>query len=79
MKYLIKMQDTTPLKIHYFFKNRFLVKESGKNKQEIACFVKASATVLENLKCNILSDSSSLVVDDSEELVSNVISIKCYD
>ncbi|NWZ61741.1 DTHD1 protein, partial [Acrocephalus arundinaceus] len=72
------IQDTTPLKILFFF-NRFLVKRSGKNKQEIACFIKAPATVLENLKCNILNDTSSLVVDDSEELVSNVISIECYD
>lgn len=62
-----------------FFFNRFLVKGSGKNKQEIACFIKAPATVLENLKCNVLNDTSSLVVDDSEELVSNVISIECYD
>uniref|UniRef100_A0A8C0VLG7 Death domain containing 1 n=1 Tax=Cyanistes caeruleus TaxID=156563 RepID=A0A8C0VLG7_CYACU len=65
-----------------FFFNRSLVKWSGKNKQEIeeiACFIKAPATVLEHLKCNILNDTSSLVVDDSEELVSNVISIECYD
>ncbi|NXI03184.1 DTHD1 protein, partial [Pachycephala philippinensis] len=57
----------------------FLVKESGRNKKEIACFIKAPATVLENLKCNIFNDTSSLVVDDSEELISNVISIECYD
>ncbi|KAF2983114.1 hypothetical protein EK904_011164 [Melospiza melodia maxima] len=37
------------------------------------------AIVLENLKCNTLNDTSSLVVDDSEELVSNVISMECYD
>ncbi|KAM4900689.1 death domain-containing protein 1 [Sylvia borin] len=77
-----KMEDNaTPLKILFFFSffNRFLVKGSSKNKQEIACFIKAPATVLENLKCNILNDISSLVVDDSEELVSNVISIECYD
>uniref|UniRef100_A0A8C5NKT0 Death domain containing 1 n=1 Tax=Junco hyemalis TaxID=40217 RepID=A0A8C5NKT0_JUNHY len=42
-------------------------------------FIKAPATVLENLKCNTLNDTSSLVVDDSEELVSNVISMECYD
>ncbi|NXF06714.1 DTHD1 protein, partial [Smithornis capensis] len=57
----------------------FLVKESGKNKREVACFIKAPVTVLENLKCKILNDTSSLVVEDSEELVSNVISIECYD
>ncbi|NWV42420.1 DTHD1 protein, partial [Grantiella picta] len=61
------------------FFSRFLVKDSGKNKHEIACFIKAPATVLENLKCNILNETSSLVVEDSEELVSNVISIECHD
>ncbi|RMC14194.1 hypothetical protein DUI87_09285 [Hirundo rustica rustica] len=66
-------------KSRYWMNKEFLVKGSGKNKQEIACFIKAPATVLENLKCNILNDTSSLVVDDSEELVSNVISIECYD
>ncbi|NXE90239.1 DTHD1 protein, partial [Menura novaehollandiae] len=65
--------------ILYLFFSRFLVKESGKKKPEIACFIKAPATVLENLKCKILNDTSSLVVDDSEELVSNVISIECHD
>ncbi|KAM4781734.1 LOW QUALITY PROTEIN: death domain-containing protein 1 [Cyanocitta cristata] len=48
-------------------------------KTETACVIKAPAIVLENLKCNILNDTSSLAVDDSEELVSNVISIECYD
>nr|XP_021388878.1 death domain-containing protein 1 [Lonchura striata domestica] len=66
-------------KSRYWMDKEFLVKGSGKNPQEIACFIKAPATVLENLKCNILNYSSSLVVDDSEELVSNVISIECYD
>uniref|UniRef100_A0A674GE88 Death domain containing 1 n=1 Tax=Taeniopygia guttata TaxID=59729 RepID=A0A674GE88_TAEGU len=66
-------------KSRYWMNKEFLVKGSGKKPQEIACFIKAPATVLENLKCNILNDSSSLVVDDSEELVSNVISIECYD
>ncbi|NXV81316.1 DTHD1 protein, partial [Atlantisia rogersi] len=55
----------------------FLVGQSGKN--EVACFIKAPATALENLKCKIVNDTSSLVVDDSEELVSNVISIECSD
>ncbi|KFP17852.1 Death domain-containing protein 1, partial [Egretta garzetta] len=62
-----------------FFFSRFLVEESGKNKHEVACFIKAPATALENLKCKIVNDTSSLVVDDSEELVSNVISIECSD
>ncbi|KFQ64286.1 Death domain-containing protein 1, partial [Pelecanus crispus] len=62
-----------------FFFSRFLVEESGKNKHEVACFIKAPATALENLKCKIVNDTSSLVVDDFEELVSNVISIECSD
>ncbi|NXY40827.1 DTHD1 protein, partial [Ceuthmochares aereus] len=57
----------------------FLVEESGKNERRIACFIKAPAAALENLKCKIVNDASSLVVDDSEELVSNVISIECSD
>ncbi|KFV19440.1 Death domain-containing protein 1, partial [Tauraco erythrolophus] len=62
-----------------FFFSRFLVEESGKNVHEVACFIKAPATALENLKCKIVNDISSLVVDDFEELVSNVISIECSD
>ncbi|NXJ95173.1 DTHD1 protein, partial [Corythaixoides concolor] len=57
----------------------FLVEESGKNVHEVACFIKAPATALENLKCKIVNDISSLVVDDFEELVSNVISIEYSD
>lgn len=55
------------------------MEESGKNEREVACFIKAPATALENLRCKIVNDTSSLVVDDSEELVSNVISIECSD
>ncbi|NXN04271.1 DTHD1 protein, partial [Sylvia borin] len=73
------LSDSEVQKSRYWMNKEFLVKGSSKNKQEIACFIKAPATVLENLKCNILNDISSLVVDDSEELVSNVISIECYD
>ncbi|NWR68991.1 DTHD1 protein, partial [Centropus unirufus] len=73
--------NTPKIKKKYFilFFSRFLVEESGKNEGEVACFIKAPATTLENLKCKIVNDTSSLVVDDSEELVSNVISIECSD
>uniref|UniRef100_A0A8C0BA78 Death domain containing 1 n=1 Tax=Buteo japonicus TaxID=224669 RepID=A0A8C0BA78_9AVES len=53
--------------------------EKKANEREVACFIKAPATALENLRCKIVNDTSSLVVDDSEELVSNVISIECSD
>ncbi|NXX46496.1 DTHD1 protein, partial [Tricholaema leucomelas] len=57
----------------------FLVEKSNKNQCEVACIIKAPAAALENLTCKIVNDTSSLVVDDSEELVSNVISIVCSD
>uniref|UniRef100_A0A8C3E4N9 Uncharacterized protein n=1 Tax=Corvus moneduloides TaxID=1196302 RepID=A0A8C3E4N9_CORMO len=81
LKYLIKNTRHYPTQKTKFFGffYRFLVKESGKNKQETACAIKAPVIFLENLKCNILNGTSSLAVDDSEELVSNVISIECYD
>ncbi|NWW48664.1 DTHD1 protein, partial [Pedionomus torquatus] len=60
-----------------FFSSRFLVEESGKNECKVACFMKAPATALENLKCKVVTDAGSLVVDDAEELVSNVIRIEC--
>ncbi|XP_009460130.1 PREDICTED: death domain-containing protein 1 [Nipponia nippon] len=66
-------------KSRHWMNKEYLVEDSGKNKQEVACFIKAPATALENLKCKIVNDTSSLVVDDSEELVSNVISIECFD
>ncbi|NXF76658.1 DTHD1 protein, partial [Sclerurus mexicanus] len=66
-------------KSRHWMNKEFFFKESGKNKHELACFIKAPVTVLENLKCRILNDVSSLVVNDSEELVSNVISIECSD
>ncbi|XP_025893598.1 death domain-containing protein 1 [Nothoprocta perdicaria] len=57
----------------------FLVEGNDENQHEVVCYIKAPAIVLENLMCKIVNDTSSLVVDDSEELVSNVISIECFD
>ncbi|KAM6261229.1 death domain-containing protein 1 [Porphyrio hochstetteri] len=72
------MNDSEEIKKSRHWMNKeFLVGQSGKN--EVACFIKAPETALENLKCKIVNDTSSLVVDDSEELVSNVISIECSD
>ncbi|KFP23549.1 Death domain-containing protein 1, partial [Colius striatus] len=62
-----------------FFFSRCLVEENYKNECKVACFIKGPATAVENLKCRIVNNASSLVVDDSEELVSNVISIECSD
>ncbi|NWI16591.1 DTHD1 protein, partial [Crypturellus soui] len=57
----------------------FLVEGSDENQQEVVCYIQAPAIALENLICKIVNDTSSLVVDDSEELVSNVISIERSD
>ncbi|KAM9026468.1 death domain-containing protein 1 [Ara ararauna] len=71
--------DSEVQKSRHWMDKEFLVEESGTNKHIVACFIKAPAITLENLKCKIVNDSSSLVVNDSEELVSNVISIECSD
>ncbi|XP_035182107.1 death domain-containing protein 1 isoform X2 [Oxyura jamaicensis] len=71
--------DSELQKSRDWMNKEFLVEGSGKNECKVVCFIKAPATALENLTCKIVNDTSSLVVDDSEELVSNVISIECSD
>ncbi|XP_065693760.1 death domain-containing protein 1 [Patagioenas fasciata] len=71
------MNDSEVQKSGHWRNEELLVEDRGKN--EAACFIKAPASALENLKCKIVNDTSSLLVDDSEELVSNVISIECSD
>ncbi|OXB67949.1 hypothetical protein ASZ78_005617 [Callipepla squamata] len=66
-------------KYRHWLNKGFIVEESGKSEHKVVCFIKAPATVLENLACTIINDTSSLVVDDFEELVSNVISVECSD
>eukprot|EP00076_Gallus_gallus_P020502 XP_015141174.1 death domain-containing protein 1 [Gallus gallus] len=66
-------------KYRHWLNKEFVVEESGKSEHKILCFIKAPATALENLACTIVNDTSSLVVDDFEELVSNVISVDCSD
>ncbi|EMP35883.1 Death domain-containing protein 1 [Chelonia mydas] len=57
----------------------FLAEVSGNIEPEVACYITAPSITLENLVCRIINDMSSLVVEDSEELVSNVISVACLD
>ncbi|XP_021251301.1 death domain-containing protein 1 isoform X3 [Numida meleagris] len=66
-------------KYRHWLNKEFVVEESGKSEHKVVCFIKAPATALENLVCTIVNDTSSLVVDDFEELVSNVISVECSD
>nr|XP_034967969.1 death domain-containing protein 1 [Zootoca vivipara] len=55
----------------------FLVKANDLSEPEIACCIRAPFSVLENLVIRLVNDLSSLVVDGSEELVSNVIHAEC--
>ncbi|XP_033016600.1 death domain-containing protein 1 [Lacerta agilis] len=55
----------------------FLVKANDLSEPEIACCIRAPFSVLDNLVIRVVNDLSSLVVDGSEELVSNVIHAEC--
>ncbi|XP_029445503.1 death domain-containing protein 1 isoform X2 [Rhinatrema bivittatum] len=57
----------------------FLVQENGEKEAKVACYIKAPFTTVQNIKCKIINDMSSLVVSDFEELVSNVIIIEGKD
>ncbi|KAG9479636.1 hypothetical protein GDO78_011586 [Eleutherodactylus coqui] len=47
--------------------------------ERLACFIKAPSSILQKLQCRFMDDISSLVVSDSEELVSNVLNISSLD
>ncbi|XP_062991188.1 death domain-containing protein 1 [Elgaria multicarinata webbii] len=55
----------------------FLMEANGPSEPEVACSITASCSILGNLVIKVVNDLSSLVVDDSEELVSNVVSVEC--
>ncbi|XP_043549311.1 death domain-containing protein 1 [Chiloscyllium plagiosum] len=52
---------------------------NGKDDPQTACYVTAPLIVVQKLLCRILNNRSPMVVNDGEELVSNVISIECTD
>ncbi|XP_060635541.2 death domain-containing protein 1 [Anolis sagrei] len=56
---------------------KFLVGMNGTNEAEVACCITAPCSILESIVVKFVNDLSSLVVDDSEELVSNVINVEC--
>nr|XP_033803652.1 death domain-containing protein 1 [Geotrypetes seraphini] len=62
-----------------WFEKEFLVQVSGEKEPKVACYIKAPFNTLQNLRCQIINDMSSIVVSDFEELVSNVISIAGED
>ncbi|XP_054853262.1 death domain-containing protein 1 [Eublepharis macularius] len=52
----------------------FFVEVNGTSDPEVACCIIAPHAILENLVIRVVNNLSSLVVDDAEELVSNIIS-----
>ncbi|XP_071988537.1 death domain-containing protein 1 [Engystomops pustulosus] len=63
---------------------RWIYKEYTLHDEEIgeerlACFIRAPPSILQELQCRFIDDISSLVVSDSEELVSNVLNISSLD
>ncbi|KAI5775634.1 DTHD1 [Gulo gulo luscus] len=46
---------------------------------QVSCYITAPSYILQHLECRIVNSMSSLIVSDSEELVSNVITVECSD
>ncbi|XP_053310938.1 death domain-containing protein 1 [Spea bombifrons] len=63
---------------NWTYKEYMLQPEDG-NDQRLACFIKAPPVILEQLQCQCMDDISSLVVFESEELVSSVLGIWSKD
>ncbi|KAM8939522.1 death domain-containing protein 1 [Pelodytes ibericus] len=57
----------------------YMLQSDGENEQRLACFIKAPPVILQQLECRLMDDISSLVVSDSEELVSSVLLICSKD
>ncbi|KAH0616260.1 hypothetical protein JD844_027238 [Phrynosoma platyrhinos] len=57
-----------------WIKKEFLIAVNDPNEPEVVCCITAPCSILESIVIKSVNDLSSLVVDDSEELVSNVIS-----
>uniref|UniRef100_H3AFU5 Death domain containing 1 n=1 Tax=Latimeria chalumnae TaxID=7897 RepID=H3AFU5_LATCH len=58
---------------------RLLAKLEDHNEPQVACYITAPSIIVQKLACRIINSMSSLIVSNSEELVSNVISIECLD
>ncbi|KAL8207519.1 UNVERIFIED_CONTAM: hypothetical protein K2H54_057381 [Gekko kuhli] len=83
-----ELEDTDPTNTAKLFSGRseeedsqsdwmtkeFLVEMNDSSEPEVACCITAPCAILENLVIRAINDLSSLVVDDAEEVVSNVIS-----
>ncbi|XP_051820880.1 death domain-containing protein 1 [Antechinus flavipes] len=64
---------------NHVLEKEYLVTPADETSPKVACSVTAPSSILQNLTCQITNSLSSLVVDDSEELVSNVITVEYSD
>ncbi|XP_066243144.1 death domain-containing protein 1 isoform X4 [Saccopteryx leptura] len=46
---------------------------------QVSCYITAPSYLLQHLECRITNSMSSLILNDNEELVSNVITVECSD
>ncbi|XP_063778403.1 death domain-containing protein 1 [Pseudophryne corroboree] len=74
---------TVNLLVESLMENRtykeYTLQEKGDSDDRLACFIKAPPSVLQKLQCRFRDDISSLVVSDSEELVSSVLRVSSVD
>ncbi|XP_072476543.1 death domain-containing protein 1 isoform X2 [Notamacropus eugenii] len=64
---------------NHVLEKEYLVTPIDETSPKVACSITAPSPILQNLVCQITNSISSLVVNDSEELVSNVITVECSD
>ncbi|KAM6150408.1 death domain-containing protein 1 [Erethizon dorsatum] len=79
-EYVNNLNDSESLKQ----KNNITEKEyldvlSDGTDPQVSCYITAPSHILQQLECRIINGMSSLIVTDNEELVSNVVSVKCSD
>ncbi|XP_073502392.1 death domain-containing protein 1 isoform X2 [Phyllobates terribilis] len=57
----------------------FTLQDEDVGEELLACFIRVPSSILQKLECRFVDDISSLVVSDSEELVSKVLNISSLD
>ncbi|XP_036618225.1 death domain-containing protein 1 [Trichosurus vulpecula] len=64
---------------NHVLEKEYLITPIDETSPKVACYIIAPSPILQNLTCQITNSISSLVVNDSEELVSNVITVEYSD
>uniref|UniRef100_A0A4X2KE77 Death domain containing 1 n=2 Tax=Vombatus ursinus TaxID=29139 RepID=A0A4X2KE77_VOMUR len=64
---------------NHVLEKEYLVTPIDETSPKVACYITAPSPILQNLTCQITNSISSLIVKDSEELVSNVITVEYSD